>query len=504
MDAQKLMLVALGVLCCAAQVATAQAPSLAIGETITGRIQPNEVLTFNFSAREGNVLSFVVQADDGRLDPAITITTAAGAFVVANDDYDYPERTDALIEALTVPRTGDYRLELRAVNPEGGAFRLTTTFGYPNVALSDRFEFDTDMAPLAVSSPLALFQRNGELVIGVQGIEQLGVAQHPRSRIGGAFYASADVTSISHRGGWIVGLAARIQADGSRYQVEFDERGLWRMVLYQGDSRTVIRDWNSHPAIRAGSTRFSIGLLAADGGFDVFYDGAFISTVPHRAIEGEGLLGLVVQSRNVLDGAAQATFDNLLITTPITVAGQRVIPNHIQSGAGGFVARQLHRAGLIPIGGEQVLDLPETTASFSGAGVFEAPLARGLNVQNFVYSALVSITTARQGTGGCGIVGRRDGSRYVLAYTDTEGGYGVAQRDGDAFPMTNYAQMPSRAAQVWLLIIANEDRVHLFVDGRYFSTIPHNPISGSIGTAAVNYDPQDTTCRLRSVWLWRW
>lgn len=504
MDASKLIVWwGLGLWWMLGQV-TAQTPVLVAGETITGRIAGGEVTTFTFSAREGSVWSFVVQADDGRLDPAITITTLAGAFVLANDDYDYPDRTDALIEAFTVPRTGDYRLELRAVNPEGGTFRLTMTTGYPNVVLSDRFEFDTDMSALEMSSPLALFQRSGELVMGVQGADQLGIASHPRSRLSHTFYASVDVTSVSHRVGWVVGLAVRIQPDGSRYQLEFDERGSWRVVWFQGGGRTILRDWNVHPAIRTGSTRFTLGVLATEGGFDVFYDGVLIGTVAHRAIEREGLLGMFVQSRSALDAAVQATFDNLLITMPIAVAGQRVIPNYVQSGSAGFVARQLHRAGLIPIGGEQVLDISETTASFSGAGVFESTLARGLNVQNFAYSAVISITTARQGSGGCGLLGRRDGSRYALAFTDTNGGYGLARRVGDAFHDAHYAQLPTRPAQVWLLMVAHEDRVHLFADGRYFSTIPHEAVVGTVGMAAVNHDPQDTTCRLRNVWLWRW
>jgi hypothetical protein len=484
-------------------VSTAQTPTLPIGETITGRIAPGEVLTFAFNAREGNVLSFIAQSEDGLLDPAITITTAAGVVIAANDDYDYPDRTDALLEAFTVPRTAEYRLELRAVNKEGGNFRLTTNVGYPNVILADQFDVDTDVVVLDVSSPTALFQRSGELVLGVQGIDQLGAAKHPRSR-SSFFYASADVTSISHRGGWIVGLAVRIQPDGSRYQLEFDERGLWRMTLHQGGERTIIRDWNTHPAIRAGSTRFNVGVLSAVGGFDVFYDGLFIGTVPTRALESEGLLGFVVSSRSQLDAAVQATFDNLVITTPVQVAGARVMPSTIQAGSAAFVARQLHRAGLIPIGGEQVLEIAETTNTFSGAGVFEAPLARGLTLETFVYSAIVSITTARQGVGGCGILARRDGVDYLLAYADTDGGYGLSRRAGDVFLDTSYAQMPTRPAQVWLMMVADSERVLLFVDGRFFAALNHAAASGSIGTAAVNYDPQDTTCRLRSVWAWRW
>lgn len=176
MDAQKLTF---ALAWCAAALFTrptsAQTP-LTAGETITGRIAPNQTLVYTFSAREGNVLSFIAQSDDGQLDPAIAILNASGAVVASNDDYDYPNRTDALIEAFTVPRTGEYQLELRAVNPEGGAFRLAMSIGYSSIILSDRFEVDTDAVPLDVSSPLALFQRSGELVMGVQGIDQLGVA----------------------------------------------------------------------------------------------------------------------------------------------------------------------------------------------------------------------------------------------------------------------------------------------------------------------------------------
>jgi hypothetical protein len=458
--------------------------------------------TYIVNAREGSILSFLAQSADGAIDPRISLLSPTGDVLLTNDDYDYPDRTDALIEGFTVPRTGQYSVTVTGVNGTSGAYRLQMSEGFPTVIMSDTFATSTDVASLA-SAPATITQSDGALQIGVEGIEQTGIGVHPRAR-GGDFYAAVTIKDIAHRNGWLVGMMLRKQDDDRYYLLQVENRGIWRFLLVQDDETTVVRDWTDHPAIVAEQTTFRLSVFANGGGFDAFYDGQYIGTAVDDTITSEGSFGFSISTQNSFDSTATATFDDFIVTVPTLKNGERLIPDQILGGTGNVVARQLQHMSLIPIGGEVILDLSETTASFNGAGVNVFPIARGTTFTNFVYSAQVSVSTNRQGVGGCGIVARENDGNYVMAFADNVGGYGLSQRVGDEFLQSNFNQFPSPTVQVWLLMIGRGDKVLLYVDGRYFASITVPEEVGNIGSAVVNYDPQETSCRFRNVWVWRW
>lgn len=466
--------------------------ALAVGETES----------YTFTAREGSILSFLAQSTDGTLDPQITLIAPNGDVLLTNDDYDYPDRTDALIEGFTVPRTGQYAVSVSGVAETAGTFRLEMAEGFPTVVMTDTFATSTDVTSLA-SAPTIISQADGALHLSVEGIEQTGVGVHPRAQ-GDDFYTAVTVKNITHRNGWLVGLVLRKQSDDNYYLLQVENRGIWRFLLVQDGITTVVRDWTDHPALVAEQTTFRLSVFANGGGFDAFYDGQYIGTAVDSTITGDGSLGFVVGTQNAFDSNATATFDDFIVTVPTQKDGQRLQPTQILGGTGNVVARQLQHMSVIPIGGEVALDISETTATYNGAGTNLVSLARGSTFTNFVYSTQVSVSTSRQGIGGCGIVARQDGDNYVLAYADNVGGYGLSQRVGAEFLQSNFNQYATPTVQVWLLMIGRSEDVLLYVDGKYFATITASEIAGNIGNAVVNFDAQETACRFRNVWLWRW
>jgi hypothetical protein len=488
------------VACCAVnlQAQTQLAPYV----PVDGLLAPQTAATYTFSAREGTILSFLAQGRDSALDPRLTLYLPNGSIAASNDDYDYPDRTDALIEAFTVPRTGTYTLEVAAVGQTSGEYRLEMFEGFPTIVLQDNFSQTTDVTPLGspANPPQAL---NGSLRLAASGIDQRTIARHPRSRYQD-FYATVRVASINHRGGWIVGMMLRQQDDDSYYTLELSDSGVWRFRLaHDGETRT-LRDWTNHPAIVASQTSFSLSVLANGGGFNFFYDGQFIGAVADTTLLTAGASGFLAATRSAADSSVQVDFDDFFVTVPTLVNNERIIPGNIVQGSGSNVARQLQNASLIPIGGELVFELAESFASAPVAGVTTVPLARGSTFTNFVLSASVSMQTNRQGIGGCGILGRAKDESYVLAYADTTGGYGLAERAGSAFTSNAFGQYSAPRVETWLVLVAVGDKVHLFVDGVYFSTLAFPAADGSIGSAVVNFDVLETTCRYRNIWLYRW
>jgi hypothetical protein len=469
---------------------------------VDGVLAPQTSATYTFSAREGTILSFLAQGRDGALDPRLTLYLPNGSIAAVNDDYDYPDRTDALIEAFTVPRTATYMLEIAAVGRSSGEYRVEMFEGFPTIVLQDNFSQSTDVTPLieGVIPPQAL---NGSLRLAAEGIEQQTIVRHPRSRYQD-FYATVRIASINHRGGWIVGLMLRQQDEDSYYTLELSDSGVWRFRLaHNGETRT-LRDWTNHPAIVAGQTTFHLSVLANGGGFNFFYDGQFIGTVADSTLLTAGASGFLAATRNVADSSVQADFDDFVVTVPTLVNNERLIPGNVLQGSGTNVARQLQHTSLIPIGGELVFEVAESFASARVAGVTTLPLARGSTFTNFVLSASVSMQTNRQGTGGCGILGRANGNTYMLAYADTTGGYGLAERSGDTFANNAFGQYSTPRVETWLLMVAVGNKVHLYVDGTYFATQTFPAAQGAIGSAIVNFDTLETTCRYRSIWLYRW
>lgn len=481
----------------------AQSTGLLLGTPIEDQVQAGDATRYRFQAVAGSVLSFQVTAQDEGLDPVLRVLNEAGEVLIENDDFAPQQGKNALIEAFTVPTTGNYSLEVSGFGGTTGAYTLKALVGYANVVQTDNFsgastwsaEGYRDVMPTAQNS-------DGALVLSLEGIDQVGIAWSAPTTLRD-FYAGVQVKRITARNNWIVGLALRTA--GANGIVMFNQQGTWRYVLLSDAGvLTVVREWTAHPAIVAGATSFRMDVLAYAGALDVFYDGQFVGTVT-GALNGEiSRLGAFVQTDNALDSRVEVALDDYQVTLPTLINGARVILERLVRGRDTSLIQQFQRQGVIPSGGQVLLSIPTLNAQALSAGVSAFPVARGQTFGDFVLGVTVTRPSANQGVNGCGVMMRQsDAQNYVLAFSDSAGGYGLAERLGDAFSQHLFVENVATATpNTQLIVVALGRQATLYVDGRRVGSIASDLSAGGLGLAVVNYAPQDTACDYRDLWLW--
>ncbi len=450
--------------------------------------------SWTFTAYEGEALSFVVESA-GDLDPMLSIGTSGGSELIANDDYNYPESSDALLEAVTFPRTATYTATVTAFGDTAGAYTITMLRGFAEASVSD--SFDDQRAWESTGAPLT-FQINEDAAeLNLNAPDERGIVLR-RENAPADLFAQVDVVSVDGSPGWIVGLVTRYQDARTYYAFVVNERGQWRFSV----NDTILRDWVSHPAIVPGDTAFTLGMMSSGNGFDFFYDGVLVGRVAdaENTIAGGGQIGLLVETGAQIN----ARFDNVVITLPRIVHDEP--PQRIVVADSRAIVPQLQRRFLLPGNGEMILTVPESFATSNRAGVYEVPLAGGQTFRNFAIGSMVAWTADAAGTVGCGLLLRSTAERvYTLAYVDQSGGYGLAQRTGDTFEAGLYGEgAPTDANTHHLLVIANEDTLYYYVDGLFVGTLANTAVAGGVGNAVVNFEPVNTACAFTDTWVWRW
>lgn len=484
-------------------VTYAQAATLSPFIPVDGVLNPNETQRWTFTARDGEVLSFLAKSPlESSLDPVISIENANGEVLRTNDDYDYPNRLDALIEPFTAPQTGTYQLVITGRNNSAGAYQLTLFYGYANVLLEDSFANENRLTltnPSEEFPPTFLFE-NGIAQLRQEGIQQTALLLHQLADYS-HFYASLRVKGIAHRNGWQLGFVIR-HSGTAYYAVQLNNRGLWRFVLVQDGKETTLRDWGTHPAIIAEKASFRLDVLANGGAFDVFYEGQFVATVSDNALS-TGKIGVTITTANALNSTLIADFDSLTVTVPLIFSPEQRLTQNFTSGSANYVMRQLQRQGIVPAIGQIALELSESSANYAQGGVSRVPLARGTTFTHFVYGTTVSWQSGSNGTFGCGIIAQDTAEGYLLAYIENSGGAGIAYRKENSFVQNTYAQNITPKTRYALVLVVYETTATLFIEGQKIATLPIESQSGGIGNAVVNFDSGTTTCAFRDSWVWR-
>jgi hypothetical protein len=479
----------------------AQAQTLETLTPVSGEITAGESQSWTFTATAGEVLSFSVQTE-GDLDPTFSINGTSGK-LIENDDYDYPNSKDALLEAITIPRTGTYTVVVSGANQTSGEYTLTKLPGYSHIEYNENFngEIDWETSNEGLVSDIV----DGQLTLSVEGARQVGISADLSTNAPTTYYAQVDI-NVQSSGNWIVGMTARQTSPDNYYLASINAQGQWRFSLRQADSERVIRDWTPHPAISPGRGTFTLGILVNGHGFDFFYDGQLIGRLTDRTLAQEGGFGLVVETLNSPTSQTSAAFDNLVITTPAEIDGERVIPQQLLIGTPTDMALELQRRGLIPAGGEMALTVNESFVESRMPGVEELRLGRGVTYQDFALGATVTWQAQTSGMTGCGLVLRAvDTTRYTLAYLDQMGGYGVSQREGDSFLPGIFGEKPTlNGNQHHLLVVARGDNLVYYTNGTYSGMLENPAVEGEIGNAVVNFEPISTSCQFTQTWLWRW
>lgn len=466
---------------------------------VEGRLSAGETQDWTFGARDGQVLSFSAQGTG--VDPQISILTPDGDVLISNDDYDYPASRDALLEAVTLPRTATYTLRVSAVSG-AGSYRLTMLPGYAQIARLDNFNGEGGWQPqgTAADNPLSVETTDGRLVLALDGIAVSGTATDGRAAAQTDSFAQVGV-AITSGGGWTAGISARQQSDGTYYAGRVSHEGLWQLIAVEGGAERVLRDWTPHPAITAGETTFTLGLLVNGDGLELFYNGVFVGKTTDSALRVGGQIGVLAGTANEIGGSVRAAFDNLLVTIPLGVFPQALIPASPQA-----MVTELQRRRVIPAEGSMALLVESSSAQDVRAGVSRFMLGRGATFNTFALGTRVSSTVGQGGVGGCGLILRSlDDAHYVVAYLDSGGGYGLSQRAADVFQPGLFGENAAwGGGSHALLVVVRDTQMDYYVDGQHVGRLPVEAAAGSVGNAVVNFDPVTTVCTFEDTWLWTW
>lgn len=472
---------------------------------VNGAISPGSAQNWRFSAQTGQVLSFVVAATAPDFDPMLTLIDGEGRVLIANDDAAYPESTDAILEAYTIPRTGTYTLRVSGY-AGGGSYRLTMFPGYSQINLSENFNGEADWTPSR--RQVAANVGEGRYQLQLEGIGQEGAVLLPEALDAEIAYAHVDVTSVSGRNGWRVGLAwGQEQGQERAYvAVMVNAQGSWRVIEVRGENVSVIRDWASHPSIAPGTAAFSLGALIMPERLEFYYNDAYVGSTREVSLRATAQPGLAVGTAEAFDSQTSAQFDDFTLTTPRRLAGETIFPRQVTIRRGDNMVEALRRRLLLPTGGDMMLTLPESTGRFVNTGVTRFPLASGTRFARFVLGADVTWQSSNQALNGCGLTLRGvNDEDYTLAFVDNQGGYGLSQRTASGFETHLFNESDAFSGnRHHLMVVALDDTVHLYVNGSYVGQARNAPRPGEIGYAVVNYDLVDTTCTFKDVWLWRW
>lgn len=495
-----LILITVGLLGIGAQ---AQSSILEPFVPVSGSIESGESQTWTFNAAEGEVLSFVLRPTSGSLDPILTISNSSSVVLLANDDYAYPDSPDALLEAITIPRRDTYTVRVSGFGTTSGEYSLTRLIGFADQIVNDTFESARQWQ--SSGSPLVMSIRDGRMALELVGAQQTGFAVST-AQIPADFYARAQILQVGGQPGWTVGLVARQQDSDSYYALKINQRGEWRFVVRSEGVERTLRDWTRHPAIVPGQNSFTLGLMANDTGFDFFYNDLLVGRLTNDTLTQPGKIGLIIETGTTADSRVSALFDNLTVTSPLKINGANIIPQNLLIGDAATTVQELQRRHLIPSSGEMRLTIPESFVNSNQPGVNEILLGGSQRFQNFAIGTTVSWQTQASGQAGCGLLLRAaNDSDYTLAYLDQTGGYGLSRRQGDTFEPGLFAENPVIAGSSHhLLVIAAQDRIYYYVDGKYAGSIEDIVREGQVGNAAVNFEPIPTVCQFTNTWVWQW
>jgi hypothetical protein len=508
MDARQLIgrvgWITLGFVAISAATQAQDAAALTLFTPVTGLIESGESQGWTFTAASDAVLSFTVESVSRDLDPLLEIVDSAGSVLIGNDDYDYPDRRDSLLEAVTIPRTDTYTARVSGYDGTSGEYTLMMLAGFADIGVSENFNAISDWR--ARGEALDIDIADGNILLALAGLQQKGIALNRDMPTLTDFYAQVAVSVLESQAGWIIGLTARQQDDETYYLLEVNNSGQWRFAVHTSDGERILRDWVAHPAIAPERTDFTLGLMAQSGGFDFFYNGQLFGQVADATITDAGRVGLAAATTDSLTSSTVVQYDDLTITVPVTVNQERVIPQQLILSAPQAMVRELEHRQLIPAGGELSLAVAESFVESSRPGVHPFILGRGTTFTNLVLAATVSWQALSEGATGCGLVFRSaDDSHYTLAYVDQAGGYGVSRREEDHFEPGIFGENSAWGGGTrHLLVIANGSVVHFYIDGYYAGTLDNTVIEGEIGNAVVNFDPIHTSCQFDDTWVWHW
>jgi len=473
-------------------------------ELQTGELSANTTDSWAFDALADEVLTIRVEATDTTLDPIMVIRDPNNTIIFRNDDLAYPNNVNPLAEAITIPRTGNYTVEITGFAGTSGAYTIQLLLGYGALVRSDTFDNPSSWA--TDSDLLENTIADGQLALSIEGLQENGLITPNSTNTFEDFFAQVEVTAIDGRNGWETGIIIR-QQDDAYYQFGVNSIGTWQFSLIEGESRQILRDYVPHPAIVPGETTFTLGVLANEGGFDVFYNQQFMGQVTDSILLSGGKSGIYLQTANAIGGAVSAQYDNFIITSPFTINDEPIFPDNLVVGTPQQIVQELERRRVIAPDGNLPLNVPESFVDSRTPGVVQQPLGRGATFTNFVMGTTAAIIqNARPDLAACGLLLQStDENDYVVAFVDNAGGYGISSRNGDIFDEGLFNINPEWAnnAEYNLIVVVLEDLMHLYVNSQYMGRYMVSAQDGQVGNVLINFEATETSCEFSDTWLWQ-
>lgn len=477
----------------------AQDAPLAPGDIVEATLAAGETHRYQLRALELTLISLRMEAAGPSLDPVIEVYNSSGDLVIKNDDYAYPDRLEAVIQALITPRTDVYTIEASGFGGTAGDYRLLALPGYDSLALRDSTMAAADWEVVFNDAPLTRLA-DDRLALRIEGLSK------SVSLLGGHFpitrdlYFEAAFDDVTAAANWQAGILFRYVSAESHYRLLVSKRGYWRLERAQGESVAVVRSWSTHPAIAPGETSFRLGVLASGQLFDIVYNGQVVGTVADDQMEAAaGSVGITARTA---DSRVSFAVTEAIMTAPTD--DKPLFPQHIPAGSYTATANLLARQQVIPADGAAKLTLPQSRVRNTPPGITRFPVASGASFGEFVIGADLRYEMRAAAKGGCGLIFHyADGENYSLAYVDADGDYGVSRRQGDAFQPGIFGGGLSPARNEHkLLMVVYGGRLDYYIDSWHVGAMPYPPRTGELGTAVVNFEAVDTNCVFEDLWLW--
>lgn len=478
----------------------AQDAPLAPGDIIEATLAAGETHRYQLRALELTLISLRMEAVGPSLDPVIEVYNSSGDLVIKNDDYAYPDRLEAVIQAWITRRTDVYTIEASGFGDTAGDYRLLALPGYDSLALRDSAMAAADWEVVFNDAPLTRLA-DDRLALRLEGLSK------SVSLLGGHFpvkrdlYFEATFDDVRAAANWQVGLLFRYVSAESHYRLLVSKRGYWRLERAQGESAVIVRNWSTHPAIAPGETSFRLGVLASGQLFDIVYNGQVVGTVADDQIEAAaGNVGITARTA---DSRVSFAVTEAIMTAPTD--DKPLFPQHIPAGSYTATANLFARQQVIPADGAAKLTVPQSRVRNTRPGITRFPVASGANFGEFVIGADLRYEMRTAAKGGCGLIFHyADGENYSLAYVDADGEYGVSRRQGDAFLPGIFGGgglSPARNEHKLLMVVYG-GRLDYYIDGWHVGAMSYPPRTGELGTAVVNFEAVDTNCVFEDLWLW--
>lgn len=481
---------------------SAQDTALQLGSIVDAKLDAGAAHRYAFFALEWTLVSFRVEALSETLDPRLQIYDTAGALVIENDDYNFPDSRDAALQAFLIPESATYTIVVDGVGGSGGDYRLHVLPGYDVLAERDTV-MDNSNWEVVFSDAVVHLSDSSLFAVEMTGAARTAIILGLHLPLEEDVYFEAAFESVSATASWQVGLVFRYFAPDRYHRLLLSNQGFWTIERVNGDIVTDVRDWSTHPAIVPGETSFRLGILAGGGHFDVVYNGQVVGSTAGEVAAERGGLGIAMRSNEYAGGTISFAVREALLTVPTRVDGTVVFPQSLLARRLYLMTNVLTRQQLLPAKSEIAFTVNESLVRYADAGVTTIALAQERAFELIAIGVSVNSRIQADANGGCGLVFHRTSAEdYTLAYFTREGDLGVSRRSAAGFAPGIYAKRaPIADGAHYLLVILQGETLHYYVDEVYAGSMPYQQGAGGIGIAAVNYETAFSECGYSDLWL---